>query len=132
MLAVAAACLPPDWSLVRGDARRLRLSDESFDVVSACYLLHLLGRDDRTHVLREMARVLRFGGRAVMVTVQSRRPVARTLLERLPRRSGLRALDPACELDAAGLRPLRARFVSSGWPSLCVLAERPPAASTRP
>jgi SAM-dependent methyltransferase len=83
MLAVAAARLPPGWSL---------------------------------------------GGHVVTVTTASRRAVTRTLLERLPRWSGLRALDPAREFGAAGLRPLRARFVPSGWPSLCVLGERPSSA----
>jgi demethylmenaquinone methyltransferase / 2-methoxy-6-polyprenyl-1,4-benzoquinol methylase len=125
MLAVAAARLPPDWSLRRGDAKHLPFPDQSFDLVSACYLLHLLGPEDRIQVLTEIARVLRPGGRVVTITTDSRRPVARKLLERLPRSSGLRALDPAREFDAAGLRPLRARFVPSGWPSLCVLGERP-------
>jgi len=41
MLAVAAARLPPDWSLRRGDAKHLAFPDQSFDLVSACYLLHL-------------------------------------------------------------------------------------------
>ena len=125
MLAVAAARLPPDWSLLRGDAKRLPFADQSFDLVSACYLLRLLGPEDRIQVLTEMARVLRPGGRVVTVTTESRRPITRTLLEQVPRRSGLRALDPAREFSAAGLRPLRARFIPSPWPSLCVLGERP-------
>ena len=125
MLAVAAARLPPDWSLRRGDAEHLPFPDQSFDLVSACYLLHLLGPEDRIQVLTEIARVLRPGGRVVTVTIHSRRPVTRRLLERLPRSSGLRALDPAREFDTVGLRPLRARFVPSGWPSLCVLGKRP-------
>jgi ubiquinone/menaquinone biosynthesis C-methylase UbiE len=125
MLAVAAAHLPPDWSLLQGDAKHLPFPDQSFDLVSASYLLHLLGPDHRIQVLTEIARVLRPGGRVVTVTTESRRSVTRTLLERLPRWSGLRALDPAREFGAAGLRPLRARFVPSGWPSLCVLGERP-------
>jgi ubiquinone/menaquinone biosynthesis C-methylase UbiE len=125
MLAVAATRLPPDWSLLRGDAKRLPLADQTFDFVSACYLLHLLGPDDRIQVLTEMARVLRPRGRVVTVTTESRRPVTRALLERVPRWSGLRALDPARDFGAAGLRPLRARFIPSPWPSLCVLGERP-------
>ena len=124
MLAVAAARLPPGWSLVPGDAKRLPFADGSFDLVSACYFLHLLGPDDRIRVLAEIARVLRPGGRVVTVTTESRRPVTRALLQRLPRGSGLRALAPGRDFGAAGLRPLRARFVPSGWPSLCVLGER--------
>jgi ubiquinone/menaquinone biosynthesis C-methylase UbiE len=124
MLAVAREHLPGDWPLVRGDARQLRFEDGSFDVATVCYLLHLLAPGDRRRVLEEMARVLRPGGRAVTVTVEARRPVTRALLVLLPRRSGLRPLDPADEFQAAGLRPIRARFVRSGWPSLCLLGER--------
>ena len=126
MLAVAAARLPPDWSLLRGDAKRLPFADQSFDLVSACYLLHLLGPDDRRQVLSEMARVLRPRGRLVTITTDSRQRITRTPLTRIPRWSGLRALNPSREFGAARLRPLRARFVPSPWPSLCVLGERTP------
>jgi ubiquinone/menaquinone biosynthesis C-methylase UbiE len=132
MLAVAAAHLPSGWSLLRGDAKRLPFADQSFDLVSACNLLHLLGPDDRLRVLSEMARVLRPGGRLVTITTDSRQPVTRTLLARVPRRSGLRALDPSREFGTAGLRPLRARFVPSPWPSLCVLGEAPRTPSRAP
>lgn len=122
MLALAATRLPPDWSLVRGDARHLPFPNRSFDVVSACYLLHLLSVDDGREVLAELARVVRPDGRVVTITVESRRAAGRALLASLPRRTGLRPLDPSRQLRAAGLRPVRARFVSSGWPSLCVLS----------
>ena len=125
MLALAAAHdLPTGWRLLSGDARRLPFRDRRFDVVTVCYLLHLLDEESRTRVVAEIARVLREGGRVVTVTVESRRPVARAALGCLPRRSGLRPLDPMGELRAAGLEPLRARFVRDGWPSLCVLAQR--------
>lgn len=110
--------------MIAGDARRLPFADAHFDVVTACYLLHLLSAGDRQTVLCEIARVLRPGGRLVTVTMQSRRPSTRALLGLLPRASGLRPLDPTAELAAAGLRPLRARFEATGWPSLCVLARR--------
>lgn len=122
MLALAATRLPPGWSLARGDARHLPFPDRSFEVVSACYLLHPLAPNDRRQVLAEMARVVRPDGGAVTITVESRRAVGRALLTWLPRRAGVRPLDPARDLRAAGLRPVRARFVSSGWPSLCVLS----------
>jgi ubiquinone/menaquinone biosynthesis C-methylase UbiE len=125
MLAAAARHgLPTEWRLLSGDARRLPFPDRRFDVVTACYLLHLLGRECRARAITEIARVLREGGRVVTITVESRRPVARAALTRLPRPSGLRPLDPTEELRAAGLEPLHARFVRDGWPSLCVLAER--------
>jgi ubiquinone/menaquinone biosynthesis C-methylase UbiE len=127
MLAAAAAHgLPAGWPLLVGDATRLTFPDGRFDVVTACYLLHLLNRGSRARAIAEIARVLRVGGRFVTVTVESRRPVARAALTRLPRLSGLRPLDPTDELRAAGLEPLRARFVRDGWPSLCVVAQRRP------
>lgn len=121
-LAVAATRLPVGWRLTAGDARRLPFADGHFDIVTACYLLHLLDRAQRAKVLGEIARVLRPGGRVVTVTVDSHRAVVRAALGMLPRSSGLRPLDPCDDLAAAGLRPVRARFVTAGWPSLCVLA----------
>jgi ubiquinone/menaquinone biosynthesis C-methylase UbiE len=124
--AAAAHGLPAGWRLLVGDATRLPFRDGRFDVVTACYLLHLLNRGSRARTIAEIARVLRDGGRVVTVTVDSRRPAARAALTRLPRLSGLRPLDPTDELPSAGLEPLRARFVRDGWPSLCVVAERRP------
>jgi ubiquinone/menaquinone biosynthesis C-methylase UbiE len=125
MLAAAAAKgLPVGWQLLPADARRLPFPDRRFDVVTACYLLHLLDREARTRTIAEIARVLRPSGRVVTVTLESRRPAARAAFTRLPRRSGLRPLDPSHELRAAGLEPQRASFVRDGWPSVCVLAVR--------
>lgn len=125
MLAVAAAHgLPARWRLLSGDARRLPFPDQSFDVVTACYLLHLLDRECRASTIAEIARVTREGGRVVTVTVESRRAVARAALKLVPRPSGLRPLDPREELRATGLEPVRAEFGRDGWPSLCVLAQR--------
>jgi ubiquinone/menaquinone biosynthesis C-methylase UbiE len=125
MLAVAAARgLPAAWRLLPGDATSLPFPDARFDVVTACYLLHLLDRQGRARTIAEIARVMRDGARVVTVTVESRRPVSRTGLALLPRSSGLHPLDPRDELAAAALEPLRAVYVRGGWPSLCVLAQR--------
>ncbi len=115
--------LPAGWELVRGDARALPFAPASFDLVSAAYLLHTLDRDARAAVLAEIARVLRPGGRVVTVTVATPRPRLRALLARTPRALGLHPLDPRPEL--AGLVVRAARWVPRGYPSLCVLAERP-------
>lgn len=124
-LAIAATHgLPAEWRLLSGDARRLPFPDRRFDVVAACYLLHLLGRECRAQTIAEIARVMREGARVVTITVESRRPVTGAALTRLPRPSGLGPLDPRDDLRAAGLETLRARFVRHGWPSLCVLAQR--------
>jgi ubiquinone/menaquinone biosynthesis C-methylase UbiE len=125
MLAVASGRgLPAGWRLLAGDARTLPFPDGRFDVVTACYLLHLLDQAGRAPTIAEIARVTREGARVVTVTVESRRPVSRTALKLLPRASGVHPLDPRDELAAAGLEPLRAVFVRGGWPSLCVLAQR--------
>jgi ubiquinone/menaquinone biosynthesis C-methylase UbiE len=127
MLAVASAKgLPAGWRLLESDAESLPFRDQWFDVVTACYLLHLLDREARARTIAELARVVLPGGRVVTVTVESRRPAARAALGRLPKRSGLRPHDPSHELRAAGLEPQRAKFVRDGWPSLCVLAQRRP------
>src|SRR5205823_6617169 len=49
--------------LVRGDARRMELGDESYDVVVAFSILEHLRADDLAATLAEVARVLRPGGR---------------------------------------------------------------------
>ena len=125
MLAAAAAQpLPTAWRLVAADARRLPFGERSFDVVTVCYLLHLLDPEACGRAIAEIARVLRPGGRLVTVTVESRRPATRAALMRLPRWTGLRPLDPGAMLRAAQLEPRVARFVPHGWPSLCLLARR--------
>jgi ubiquinone/menaquinone biosynthesis C-methylase UbiE len=127
MLAVASVKgLPAGWTLLESHAESLPFRDQRFDVVTACYLLHLVDREARARTIAEIARVVIPGGRVVTVTVESRRPAARAALARLPKRSGLRPLDPSHELRAAGLEPQRARIVRDGWPSLCVLAQRRP------
>lgn len=109
---------------VVADARELPVADASCDVVFVSYLLHLLNPDERKRVLEATARVLRPGARVVTVTVETRSAVARWLLSRLPRWTGLRPLDPRTELERAGLQPTAAQYASHGWPSLIVRADR--------
>ena len=120
-LDLAATYVPAGWRLVRADAQRLPFADATFDVVTACWLLHLLDTGARARVLSEIARVLRPEGRAITVTVHSRRDATRTALGLVPRSWGLRPLDPARSLTAAGLAPVRARFV----PGRLAVAVRP-------
>lgn len=101
--------LPEHWRVIRGDARCVPLPDGDADVVTCCYLLHLLGEEDRGRVLREACRLLRSGpgSRLVIVTVWTN-----------PGRPGGWALDAALRGLAAsfprrwgGLMPL------TRWPS---------------
>lgn len=125
--------LPPGWELRRADAGSLPFPDASFDVVTACYLLHLLTGPARREVVGEIARVVRPGGRAVTVTpAEPRGRAARVLAEpviALARRSNgllacLRPLDPSPGLVEAGLAVRSVRRVARGYPSIGVLAER--------
>jgi ubiquinone/menaquinone biosynthesis C-methylase UbiE len=125
--------LPEGWRLVEGDARSLPFDDGSFEVVTACYLLHVLGPEERKRVLGEVARALAPGGRLGSVTVAPPLSALSSFLSRPVRAlaegsrgmlAGLRPLDPRDELLAAGLRPLEWRRAYAGYPSLCVMARR--------
>lgn len=127
--------LPDDWRVIHGDARCVPLPDGAADVVTCCYLLHLLGAEDRGRVLREARRLLRTapGSRLVIVTVWANPDtiggrMLSGLLPRLaaasPRRwGGLMPLDPTAELRPAGLVAThRAVLPRGGYPSLVVRA----------
>jgi ubiquinone/menaquinone biosynthesis C-methylase UbiE len=51
------------------DVRSMPFRNGSFDAVVCCYLLELLGQDDIRLTLREIARVLRPGGRFSLVVI---------------------------------------------------------------
>ncbi|MGH3002597.1 MAG: class I SAM-dependent methyltransferase [Gaiellaceae bacterium] len=124
--------LPQRWQLVHADARELPFEQESFDLVTMAYLLHLVRPVDRRALLAEAARVLAPGGRIVVVTPAAPRSrLGRALLAPLAwaanRSSGLlagfRQLDPRADLEAAGFEVSAARYVDRGYRSCCVRAE---------
>ncbi len=122
--------LPAGWSLERGDVISLPFPVEQFDVVIASHVLHLLNPAQLDRALSEMRRVLKPGGRAVAVTPVAPRsclgPPYRRIMDRIAHFSesslGLRPMDPRPRLPRFGLKPVRARYVHRGYPSLCVLA----------
>lgn len=129
----AAGGLPLAWRLLRADATALPFPNESFDVVTAAYLLHLLEPPVRRAVIIEAARVLRAPGRLITVTVGVPRSPALALafapVAAIARRAhgimaGLRVLDPRHELIDAGFSVRAARRTGRGYPSLVVAAER--------
>jgi ubiquinone/menaquinone biosynthesis C-methylase UbiE len=129
----AARDLPSAWRLVCAEAAALPFPDESFDVVTAAYLLHLLAPPDRRAVIADAARILRPGGRMVTVTVAMPRSAPLALafapVQALARlapgiMAGLRVLDPRSELIQGGFRVRAARRTGRGYPSLVVVAER--------
>ena len=66
MLAVTRRQVP-GARLARADARRLPFADGSFDLVWASYLLDLIPAGEMTPLLSEFRRVLKAGGRLVLV-----------------------------------------------------------------
>jgi len=133
--------LPTPWSVRQGDARDLPFADGEFDVAVVSYVLHVLPRADLPLALRELARVVRPGGRIVTITpavpgrgLTRRLALAADALARRDREryGGLRALDPRGALQQAGLTLVRARVVLRGYPSLCVVATVGQARGGRP
>lgn len=127
--------LPAGWSTLLTDARSIALPDGWADVVTCCYLLHLLDPCERAQVLGETRRLLspHAGARLVVVTVwpaDSRfagrrvRDALRVLARARPDAwGGLRPLDPTADLADAGFRITRRVLLPRrGYPSLVVVA----------
>mgnify|MGYP006278970265 FL=1 len=72
--------------LLQGQAEDLPVADASQDVVTCIYLFHELPAEVRAQAIREFARVLKPGGRAILVDSLQRgdRPFYDGLLERFP------------------------------------------------
>jgi ubiquinone/menaquinone biosynthesis C-methylase UbiE len=102
----------PDARLVRASALRLPLADGAVDLAFSCYLLDLLPGPDIDRALRELARVVRPGGRVVLCGLTEGRSLAERALMGLwkkihrlspARVGGCRPLELAPRLAAAGL-----------------------------
>jgi demethylmenaquinone methyltransferase/2-methoxy-6-polyprenyl-1,4-benzoquinol methylase len=98
MLAVARARLGDRITLVRGEAERLPFGDGEFDALTFTYLLRYV--DDRAATMRELARVVRPGGRIGMVEFGVPGSAPLRALWRVHTRAGL---------------PLLGRLVSPAW-----------------
>lgn len=128
------AALPAGWSVQVGDAGQLPFADSTFSVVTAAYLLHVVDGAARRQIVAEARRVLRPGGRFVVVApTPPRTRSARILYAPLAvaagtstgPRSAFRPLDPRPDLATAGFGMAETRRVGRGYPSICVLAARP-------
>jgi ubiquinone/menaquinone biosynthesis C-methylase UbiE len=77
----------PDVGFIQGLAETLPFADASFDVVSSVYLLHEVPDEIRRRILAEAARVLRPGGRLILVDSLQKgdRPYFDILIKNFPR-----------------------------------------------
>jgi ubiquinone/menaquinone biosynthesis C-methylase UbiE len=129
-----AAVLPASWQLLQAAGEDLPFENESFDLVTASWLLHVLAPDARRLVIDECLRVLKPGGKFGAITIAPPRSQAAAALtapaiwaaRRFPSKLvGLTPLDPGPDLTRAGLvRPVSTRSFL-GYPALCLVAEKP-------
>jgi ubiquinone/menaquinone biosynthesis C-methylase UbiE len=119
------------WQLRVGDAYGLDLPDRSFDLVLNCYMLDLLPVADFGRVLAEFRRVLRPGGRLVLVNMARAEHLGYALWRLLYRLNpawvgGCRGVEVEGAVRGAGLViEASARVTQLGFPSSVLRARRP-------
>jgi len=120
--------------LHRGDARALPLPDTTFDLVYNAYMLDLIPLRDMPGILAEFRRVLRPGGRLVLLNMSkpdaSRTTWRETLYRSLPAGlvlnlgGGCRPVLMEPLVREAGLVDVTRRFLPGRFPSEVVVARR--------
>lgn len=121
--------------LRQSDARRLPFDDQQFDVVYNAYMLDLIPEADMPGILAEFQRVLKPGGRLVLLNMSKASADAHDLRERLytwlPRVLTLYVLG-ACRpvlmlpaVQAAGFLGVQRTFIGGRAPSEIVVAVKP-------
>lgn len=122
--------------LREADTRNLPFPDDSFDVLYNSYMLDLIPLEDMEVVLAEFARVLRPGGRIVLVNLSKptrERTRAETLYMHLPRSwvpylvGGCRPVLMESLMENAGFVEVRRQFIRHVIPSEVVTARKPTA-----
>ncbi len=119
------------WSLRLGDAYALDAADARYDLVLNSYMFDLLPVRDFVPVLQEFYRVLKPGGRLVMMNMtKGKRPIEQ-LWEQLyrlwpPLLGGCRGVRAEPYVREAGFVNTRRAFVSQwAFPSEVIYAEKP-------
>ena len=119
------------YRLRLGDAYALDVPSDQFDLVVNSYMFDLLPEADFEAVLREFGRVLRPGGRLVLVNMTVGEAWYHRLWEGLyrlwpPLLGGCRGVLTAPYLERVGFTGIRRRFVSQRtFPSEVVYGEKP-------
>lgn len=123
----------PDACLVRADARALPFADESFDLLWASYMVEIFPTEELTPLLEEFRRVLRPGGRVVLVNF-SKQGEGPTWWERLYRLTptflvpwlfgGCRPIQAEPFVRAAGFADSERTFVGEGMHSEIITARK--------
>lgn len=114
-----------------GDAHKLEFDDASFDLVVNGYMFDLLPEDDFPIVLGEMYRVLKPGGRLVLVNMavsNKKRTALWTAIYRLnpAMMGGCRGVELSEPMKRAGFEVDRREEVDQlGFPTELLLAHRP-------
>lgn len=124
--------------LLQADARHLPFPADSFDVVTNSYMLDLLPVEGIREVLSEYKRVLKPGGRVVLVNMTRSRSWLSRAWEWLYKRSpsllaGCRAVFAAPFLEELGFDGVRREVISQlSFPSEILEATKPGAQRTAP
>ena len=124
----------PQALLVQADARSLPFGGGAFDLVWSSYFLDLVPSAELTPLLREFRRVLRPGGRLLLVSL-SQKGEAPTWWERFYRITpswlvpylfgGCRPIRSAPFAQAAGFTLIERQVVSQGFDSEVILGRNP-------
>ena len=112
-----------NYALYLGDCRHLPFGDETFDVLMTQYLLDILPVEDFIPILMEFKRVLKDGGRIVLVNMTKGEKWLNHIYEGIyrvkpPLLAGCRGVLAQPFLDATGFKEFRREFISQwGFPS---------------
>jgi len=119
-----------NYSLRLCDCRHLPFDNGTFDIVMSEYLLDILPVEDFIPILLEFKRVLRTGGRLILVHMTKGEKRINRIYEaiyrlRLPLLAGCRGVMAEPFLEEAGLKDLHREFISQlGFPSEVIRATK--------
>lgn len=120
------------YRLSAGDAYALPFPDARFDLVLNCYMFDLLPEQDFTPVLREFSRVLRPGGRLVLVNMTAGKRWYNRIWDGIYRLhpallGGCRCVTSEPYVVEAGYQDVHREYVSHlTYPSEVIFGRKPP------